>query len=212
MPLIVVEGIDGTGKSTLVRNLYDRLRQANWDVVVLREPGGYPGGEAIRALIEQSKNEVERCLLFLASRAGLAPYLRAHLGTPKKIVILDRWTPSTMAYQGQRIAPELLREMDRLARQSVQSDLVLWLDAPVDVCLERLKNKPDDLPDYELGDVLGAAQLNYRKMFDYDQVHDRKWKLLDATLPESEILEEAVNKIQVLIITGQLNPHLVKRT
>ena len=101
---ITIEGIDGSGKSTQARLLADRLRAANHDVVLTREPGGSAGAEEIRSLVLEgdpdrwsAKTEI---LLFTAARCDhvektIQPALDAG-----KIVISDRFADSTRLYQG----------------------------------------------------------------------------------------------------------------
>ena len=101
---ITIEGIDGSGKSTQARLLAERLRGANYDVVLTREPGGSAGAEDIRSLVLEgdpdrwsAKTEI---LLFTAARCDhvektIQPALDAG-----KIVISDRFADSTRLYQG----------------------------------------------------------------------------------------------------------------
>lgn len=211
MPLIVIEGIDGTGKSTLIANLEGRLKEVGYDVISYREPGGTLHGEEIRRLINLSDNSAEKFFLFLAARAALSREIAKHLEIPKRIVLLDRWSPSTFAYQGQNIPEDVIRPMDELARQGLTYDMVLWLYAPVTVCINRLHGKTGDLGEFEERKTLTYAHQNYAKMFDKDQVDARKWRAIDATQTEDSILAEACNKILVLIATGELTPRSIKR-
>lgn len=102
--LVTFEGVDGTGKTTHVRLLAEALRQAGREVVCLREPGGTPAGEQLRAVVLDPANEglTDACelLIYEACRAELVtkkilPALEAGC-----VVICDRFTDSTLAYQG----------------------------------------------------------------------------------------------------------------
>lgn len=211
MPLIVVEGIDGSSKTTVVENLTRQIENIGKHVLSFREPGGTTSSETIRRLIDQEQTNSGRLFLFLAARANLCALISKHLtADPKMIILLDRFTPSTLAYQTE-YPLEFVVQADRIARTStlgakpLEPDLVLWLDLPVDEALIRLAEKQGgDLGIYERKELLETARGRYQQQFDADQLEARKWRRLDASLTKDELLEEVVNKIVVLLATGQL--------
>ena len=101
---ISFEGIDGSGKSTQARMLADRLRDAGYDVVLTREPGGSPGGEEIRALVLQGDPDrwsaETELLLFTAARRDHMERIILPALESGQIVICDRFADSTRMYQG----------------------------------------------------------------------------------------------------------------
>ncbi len=101
---LTLEGADGVGKSTQVRRLADALRARGHDVIVTREPGGTPGGEAIRALLlagdEDRWSAPAEALLFAAARADHVARVIAPAVAAGHWVICDRFVDSTRAYQG----------------------------------------------------------------------------------------------------------------
>ncbi len=102
---IVFEGIEGSGKSTHVRELADRLASEGRTVLVTREPGGTALGESIRTLLQGVPGEItispeSELMLFAASRAQLVREVITPALERGEIVISDRFTDSTVAYQG----------------------------------------------------------------------------------------------------------------
>jgi dTMP kinase len=140
---ITFEGGDGAGKSTQVKALERHLAARRRSVVSTREPGGTPLGKLIRqALLEVGKQPMgspTELFLYLADRAQhvqdvILPALKSG-----KIVICDRYTDSTLAYQGygRGIDLRVLRELNQMADCGVKPDLTLLFDCPVEVGLSR---------------------------------------------------------------------------
>ena len=141
---ITFEGGEGSGKSTQVRLTAAYLRKNGHDVLVTREPGGTPIGNQIRGVLLENMENTEmhartELLLFCASRAQLvAEVIVPHL---KKggIVLCDRYTDSTYAYQGygHGLNLEALRNVIDFATGSLRPDLTLYLDITPEAGLRR---------------------------------------------------------------------------
>ena len=99
-PVIVFEGIEGSGKSYHIKNISSFLKKKNIDFIKIREPGGNPNSEKIRKLILSNKSSFNRntdLLLYLASRSENMEFIKKHYR--KKIILIDRFVDSTIAYQ-----------------------------------------------------------------------------------------------------------------
>ena len=99
-PIIVFEGIEGTGKSYHINNVAQFLRKHNKDFIKIREPGGNKNSEKIRKLILNNKSTFNintDLLLYMSSRSENIELIRKNIG--KKIILIDRFTDSTLAYQ-----------------------------------------------------------------------------------------------------------------
>ena len=140
---LVVEGPDGAGKTTLVKRLAARLREASLTVVEAREPGGTPLAEVARgAVLDPSlgASPAAELFLMLAARADLvAKVIRPALARGE-VVLSDRFELSTEAYQiaGRELPREPVLAANRLATGGLKPDLTLVLDLPAEVGLGRL--------------------------------------------------------------------------
>ncbi len=131
---ITFEGAEGSGKSTQIRYAVNHLRRKGHSVVLFREPGGTPTSEAIRRILldknlKEMRPETE-LLLYLAARAQLVREKIEPALQQGKIVILDRYEDSTLAYQGfgGEISLRLIEEFSRFVRGSIVPSLTFVLD------------------------------------------------------------------------------------
>jgi dTMP kinase len=133
--LVVLEGADGVGKTTQVERLIAHLRERGIDAVSLREPGGTPLGERIRAILLDLSgagvNDRAELLLFLAARAQLVPEVTRELAAGRTVV-LDRFFLSTYAYQiaGRGLPEEDVRRINAFATLGRVPDLTVVLALP----------------------------------------------------------------------------------
>ena len=141
---ISFEGTEGSGKSTQIALLAQKLRRMSWPVTVLREPGGTPIGEEIRHTLKHSKDndamtpETE-LLLMNASRAQLVREIIRPAVAEGKIVLCDRFYDSTTAYQGygRQLDPDVVRSIIALAAGDTRPDLTLLFVIPPELSEER---------------------------------------------------------------------------
>lgn len=132
--LITIEGCEGTGKSTQVRMLAESLRQAGLAVTVVREPGGTRVGEAVRSILLSPEHEGlearAELLLYEASRAQLVREVILPALAAGGVVLCDRFTDSTTAYQGygRDLPLDEVLELNRFATSGLVPDLTVVLD------------------------------------------------------------------------------------
>lgn len=140
--VIVLEGIEGVGKSTQLQHLLQLLQRRGFAASVLREPGGTPAGDVIRRLVLDPATHLDEraeALLFMASRAQLvADVIRPALARGE-FVLLDRFFLSTYAYQiaGRGLREDEVRSANALATGGLVPDLTLLLDLPAAAALAR---------------------------------------------------------------------------
>ena len=139
---VTFEGGEGSGKSTQLARLDERLRRSGFDPLVVREPGGTRLAESIRALLLDTGapiGGVTEALLMVAARSDLvATRLRPALDTGR-IVLCDRYTDSTLAYQGggRGLDGAMLAAWNRAATGGLQPDLTLLFDLDPELGLAR---------------------------------------------------------------------------
>src|SRR3954466_6772109 len=140
---ITFEGGEGSGKSTHIKILADRLNAAKLRAIVTREPGGSPGAEIVRHLVLSGVGKLlgaeAETLLFAAARDDhvrtvIQPALNQGIW-----VLCDRFTDSTRAYQGRlgKVSPAVLNAMERVTIGDLKPDLTIILDVPVEIGIRR---------------------------------------------------------------------------
>src|SRR6187401_2974906 len=140
---ISFEGGEGSGKSTQIRMLADRLDAAKLRTIVTREPGGSPGAEIIRHVVLSGMGKLlgpdAETLLFAAARDDHVRTVIEPALAEGTWVLCDRFSDSTRAYQGSlgQVTPAVLNAMQRVTIGDLKPDLTLILDIPVEVGLKR---------------------------------------------------------------------------
>jgi len=154
--LIVCDGNNGAGKSSVIRAIEEHLISLNHQVVVTREPGGTRGGEKIRGVVLDPETpelcDTTELLLFAAARAQhlkekIIPAIEAGM-----IVICDRFTPATIAFQhyGRGIPLSLVQSINSFALEGFAPDLNIILDVDPDVGMRRVASRGEGLDRMEM--------------------------------------------------------------
>ena len=159
---ITVEGGDGAGKTTLARSLTECLRQAGRAVQMTFEPGGTALGTRLRSLVldpELTMTDWDETWLFLAARASHVQEVLIPALTAGEIVLSDRYSDSTLAYQGygRGLDLERLSSLNRAATQGLTPDLTLLLDIPAELGLARARARSSQ------ADRIGDADLAFHE-------------------------------------------------
>lgn len=140
---ITFEGIDGSGKTTQMRLLAQKLRAMGRDVLETVEPGGTEIGTQIRRILLNPANRdltpTAELLLYFASRAQNVQAVLCPALAEGRIVLCDRFTDSTLAYQGfgRGLSAELILELDRIACGGLKPDRTVFIDIDVETSLRR---------------------------------------------------------------------------
>jgi len=140
---ITFEGIDGSGKTTQMRLLVRRLQTQGRDVLEAVEPGGTAVGRQIRRILLDAANQdllpTTELLLYFASRAQNVEQCIVPALAAGQIVVCDRFTDSTLAYQGyaRGLGAETVLALDRIACRGLEPDLTLLIDLDLDTALAR---------------------------------------------------------------------------
>jgi len=196
---ITFEGIEGSGKSTQILTLHQRLEQSGHPTLLTREPGGTPIGDKIRNIVLDAahKKMLPLCelLLYSASRAQhcaeiIAPALHA-----KKIVLCDRFIDATIAYQegGRQLPKAWIKILNDFSSQGIKPDLTLLFDCPVEVGLSRAKKREE---------VSASTQDRFeQETIDFHQRVRNRYLKIAQEEPE-----------RVFIIDATLSPSLIEKT
>jgi len=188
---ITFEGPEGSGKTTQIHPLADYLRTEGWDVLTLREPGGTPISEQVRAILMNLANTAmhprTEILLFLAARAQLVEEVIRPALAQGKIVLCDRYADSTLAYQGYGHGTDLdtLRRLLHFATGGLQPDLTFLLDVDPLIGLHRKRKEGE----WNRLDACGE-QFHQRVRDGYRQLaqaEPQRWIIVDAAQPPDAV-------------------------
>jgi dTMP kinase len=201
--LITIEGIDGSGKTTLAGRLVAALAERVGEVELLREPGGVVASERIRELVKDP--ELELCdraeaLLYAAARAQLVAERLVPLLAAGSWVLLDRFVDSSLAYQGagRALGIEAVRAINLFATVGVEADRTLLLR--VDPAVGRARAA-------ERGEIPDRLELEDEEFFariaaGYDalaRAERARVRVIDAEQPAERVLELALSALADLI-------------
>jgi dTMP kinase len=184
---ITVEGIEGVGKTTNMEYLRQLITAGGKELVVTREPGGTPLGEAIRGLLldpeyKGMNPDCELQLMFAARAEHLDKVIKPAIEAGQW-VLCDRFTDATYAYQGggRSLDTEKIAALEQLVQGDFRPDLTLLLDVPVEIGLERAGNrsKPDRFEQEEVAFFERVRQA-YLEMA---RKHDGRYRVIDASQP-----------------------------
>ena len=188
---ITVEGIEGVGKTTNMEFIHQQLLASGRDVVVTREPGGTPLGEAIRGLLLDPRYTgmdptCELQLMFAARAEHLARVIRPAL-QQGQWVLCDRFTDATYAYQGggRGIDKTIIARLEELVQGDFRPDLTLLLDVPVEVGLARAGQRGGlDRFEQEKRAFFERVRAAY---LDMAREHPQRYRVIDAGQPLQQV-------------------------
>jgi len=204
---VTLEGPEGSGKSTHAPRLAEYLRSKGRDVLLTREPGGTAIGDQIRAILNDHANTAmhprAEILLFCASRAQLVNrMIRPHLARGGTVVC-DRYSDSTLAYQGYGHGLDLgiLRTISGFATDQLAPDLTLLLDLPVEIGLVRRRRSDSDW------NRLDALEVEFHRRvrqgyLDLSREEPGRWARIDAEQPEEEVWDAILKAVSARLEAG----------
>ncbi|HTU70990.1 MAG TPA: dTMP kinase [Candidatus Baltobacteraceae bacterium] len=204
MTFITVEGIEGCGKSTLVAGLSERLRARGREIIVTREPGGTPAGDAIRRIFLEPDLAIAPLTEALLINAARAEHVVELIGPALRggaIVLCDRFVDSTLAYQGYGRGIDLtfLRGLCEAAAAELVPDLTFVLDVPVAISRERTA----------LRNGIGCDRMEGEDEAFFERVRSgylelargqARYRVLDATKAPEELAAQALAAIDGVLV------------
>ena len=200
---ITMEGCEGAGKSLQCKKLSGYLTGAGYATLLTREPGGTDLSEQLRKLILDVKNESmcaeAEALLYSASRAQLVSEIIRPALAEGKIVISDRFTDSSVAYQGyaRKLGAEVIKNINAFATGYLYPDITFFLDIdPAGSFSRKRKNAAFDRIELEDRDFHQNVYEGYKKLA---KDNPDKIVTIDARREPREIHEEIVNKVNILL-------------
>ena len=192
--LITLEGGEGAGKSTALNSVRAQLQQRGIDLVVTREPGGTPAGEAIRAVLLDANlrglcAESELLLMF-ASRAQLVREIVQPALAAGKWVLSDRFTDASFAYQGGGRGQPISRiaDLETWAANEIKPDLTVLLDLPVAEGMKRASGRgQSDRIEMENATFFERVREAYRERA---AAEASRFRVVDSGQPLERVLDD----------------------
>ena len=203
---IVIEGIDGSGKTTQINKLSKWLIEANLipknnQLVVTREPGGTKLGQSIRSLLlDNSKDKppdsITELLLYAADRSQHVNEIIRPTLNKGDWVISDRFCGSTLAYQGygRKLDIKLIKNLENIATKGISPDITFLLDIPIEESIRRRRNRKDDRIEKEGREFLSNVSIGFQALSE-----DSNWKKISAIDSKENIISEIKSEIKKLI-------------
>lgn len=193
---ITFEGIEGSGKSTQIRLLAEYLRSRGHEVLTTREPGGCPIADAVRGILLDPRHGAmtpgTELLLYAAARAQhVAEVIRPALGRGE-IVLCDRFTDATVAYQGygRGLDMTVISFLNTLAAGSLAPDLTLLLELPVEEGLRRATSRNDQQQHLQEDRFERESLAFHRRVREgYLELarREERFRIIDALGPEEAV-------------------------
>ncbi|NPA53467.1 MAG: dTMP kinase [Aquificae bacterium] len=195
---ITFEGIDGAGKSTQAKLLYEYLREAGKKTILTREPGGTETGKELRKILLSENKEkissISELFLYEADRNIHVNNILKPFYEKDFYIVCDRYIDSTLAYQGyaRGLDINLIKNLNDIAVEGMYPDITFLIDIPVEIALERLGEKKDRI---EKEDVSFYKRL--REGF-LKIAHENKNRItiIDGRKKINEILKEIVDVLK----------------
>jgi len=191
---ITLEGIEGVGKSTHATYIKGVLVSMGHEVVMTREPGGTETGESIREILLHSQSmhisDITELMLIFTARAQHLDEVICPALTKNKVVLCDRFTDATYAYQGggRGLAQERIKVLEELVQQGLRPGLTILFDAPVAVGLDRVgkRSTADRFESEEVG--FFEKVRNY--YLSIAEAEPKRVRIINVSQPIEEIQKE----------------------
>jgi dTMP kinase len=198
---LTFEGTDGSGKSTQMHMLAAKLRGLGYDVAETVEPGGTRIGKQIRGILldpaHQEMSPAAELLLYFAARAqNVEEFIRPALDAGK-IVLSDRYTDSTLAYQGvaRGLGAGVVMQLHQLACRDLQPRLTLCFDVDVETGLERIRSRAVDRMDAQAIEFHHKVRAAYREL----AAREPRVRLIDGSREPEAVFESTWEAVAPLL-------------
>ena len=191
---VTFEGIDGSGKSTISKGVYEKLKKEGYDAILTFEPTDTELGKIVKKCIEENYDPVVTTFAFIADRIQHVREIKKWV-KDNKIVLCDRYADSTYAYQAVQLEDIIEKPIKWLKelhdRFIIKPDLTFLCVLEVDKALCRIKNR-EKLVSFERKEFLEKVQKNYLRLASLEK---ERFVMIDASKSVNKIVDECIVKI-----------------
>ena len=200
-PIIVFEGIEGSGKTTHLREISKFLRKNKIKFISIREPGGNKNSEIFRKIILNKKSDLhiftDLLLYFAARNENVNKIIKKNY--KKKVILIDRFSDSTVAYQhyGMGIDLKIINKLNKFLLQNIKVDFTFLNVVSKNKLFQRLKNRKS-LNRYDQFDMsfYNRVQRGFLKLAKFNK---KSYKIIDSNLDIKKNEDLVVNQLKILI-------------
>ncbi|MFH1643847.1 MAG: dTMP kinase [bacterium] len=196
--LISIEGIDGCGKTTLAQNLKLNFEEKKQEILLTQEPGGTSLGKKLRAILHEEKDltcDLSEYLLFAADRAQHFKQIIISALKENKIVISDRLSDSSLAYQGygRGLDIEMIKKTNKWAMQNIEPDFIIYVKIDTQTALQRIGKRNEKLTSFEKEkiDFWNKVIKGYEEIFK----NKKNVIIVDGNLPPDILAKQTCEKL-----------------
>jgi dTMP kinase len=202
---ITFEGLDGSGKTTQINRLADWMKKHGHSTVITRQPGGTATGDRIRAMVLDSRSKglaplCEMALMFADRAQAIAQVIKPALAAGQ-IVLCDRFTDSTEAYQGggRELGSEIVLELHRLVCSNLKPDLTILLLPSLEPALARARERNERTAN---GTAKGKAKSTVKKSSGDENRFEQEQDVFYRRVREKYLKIAARERARVVLIEG----------
>lgn len=200
--LIAIEGIDGSGKSSLAKNLYNQLLSNHYPVMLTKEPGGTPLGQQLRTIVQEKKVPVcakAEFMLFATDRAQHFHELIIPALSENKIIISDRMADSSLVYQGygRGLDMQAINTINNFVMNGIKPTITIYVKVSLHVATERILKRNIALTSFEKEKEDFVAKLSYG----FDQLYKNREDVIivDGNQTQEQVTQEALIRLRYLL-------------
>lgn len=152
--LIAIEGIDGSGKSSLAKNIYESLLNQKYEVLLTKEPGGTQLGQQLRQLVQEKKMPICAKAEFMLFATDRAQHFHELIGpelSKKKIIISDRMADSSLVYQGygRGLDKTMIETINTWVMNNIKPDITIYVKVSANIAVQRILARNVELTSFE---------------------------------------------------------------
>lgn len=207
---ITFEGTDGSGKTTQAARLAAHLQKEGYEVVQVHEPGGTEAGERVRALLLDrgldGMDPMAELLLYEAARAQLVREVVVPALEEGKVVVCDRFSDSSVAYQGygRKLGPDIVEQLNAAATGGLSPDRTILLDMDPEISMQRAAAGGDGGPDRIEAEGAGLQRDVYDGFRALAAVNPERIRIVAAHRSPDQVQLAAFVELQDLFADAQL--------